>query len=178
MDRVDTPEWRVVRMVSASKVLSAGLTETYRSPKKVSYRLDVTIKPGAASGSVRDEIQFLTNDSESRGFPVLVTAQIQGELTATPSVLALGTPTSAVPATGRYIVRASKPFKIVGIEGTGEGYTASSDNNDAKALHVVTVNVKPEGGKSITVATRSFKIVTDLPGESPVMVTATVQGVQ
>jgi hypothetical protein len=178
IDRVGQPDWRVVKMVSASKVLNATLAETQRTAGMVSYRLDVSLKPGAPSGVVRDEIQFLTNDPESKGFPVLVTAQIRGELTATPSILALGAPTSAAPVTGRYIVRAPKPFKVVSIEGEGDGFTATADNKDAKPLHVVTVSLKAEDGKPITTPTRTFKIVTDLPGEGPAVVTATLQGVQ
>jgi hypothetical protein len=178
IDRVGQPDWRVVKMVSSTKVLSATLAETARGNGMVSYRLDISIKPNAPSGTVRDEIQLLTNDPESKGFPVLVTAQIRGELTATPGVLSLGTPSSAEPVKGSYIVRSSRPFKITDIQGSGDGYTATIDSRDARPLHVVTVTFKPEDGKPITAPSRTFKIATDLPGEQPVVVSATLQGVQ
>jgi hypothetical protein len=178
IDRVGQPDWRIVKMVSASKVLSATLAETQRNSGQVSYRLDVAIKPNAASGIVRDEIQFITNDNESQSFPVLVTAQIQGTITATPNVLALAAPTSEVPVVGRYIVRAPKPFKITGVEGQGEGYAVTVDNTEAKALHVVTLRVKAEAGKPAPAASRTFKLTTDLVGEGPAVVMATLQGVQ
>jgi len=178
IDRVGRPDWRVVKMVSASKVLNAKLSETNRSSQLVSYRLDVSIRPGAESATVRDEIQLLTNDPESKGFPVLVTAQIRGDLSATPSVLALGAPSPAAEVRGRYIVRASKPFKVLGIEGAGEGYTASADGADARPIHVVTVSFRAEQGKPVASVSRTFKILTDLPGEGPAVVTATLQGVQ
>ncbi len=178
IDRVGQPDWRVVRMVSASKVLNATLAETQRAGGSVSYRLDVSLKPGTPSGTVRDEIQFLTNDGESKGFPILVTAQIRGELTATPNVLALAAPTSAAPVTGRYIVRAPKPFKVVSIEGAGDGLTATIDNQESKPIHVVTLTVKTEGDAPISGPTRTLKILTDLPGEGPAVVTATLQGVR
>ena len=177
IDRVGRPDWQVVKMVSASKVLNATLVETQRDGGMVSYRLDVSIKPNASSGTVRDEIRLLTNDSESAGFPVLVTAQIRGALNATPSNLTFGA-TSSAPAQGRYLVRASKPFKIVTIEGIGDGFTAAADNEEAKTIHVVTVTFKPEEGKAIASPTRTFKIATDLPGEAPALVMATLQGVQ
>ena len=75
-------------MVSASKVLNATLAETQRTPGWSAIRLDVSLKPGAPWESSGTRSQFLTNDPESKGFPILVTAQIRGELTATPSILA------------------------------------------------------------------------------------------
>ena len=178
IDRIGRPEWRVVKMVSASKVLAATLAETQRAANgAVSYRLDVSVKPGAPAGYVRDEIQLLTNDSESRGFPVLVTAEVRGDLSASPNVLALPTPGTSEPAQGRFIVRASKPFKVVKIEGPGDGYSATPDDGNAKAIHVVTVSYQAEAGKA-AVPSRTFQIVTDLPGESPAVVTATLQGAQ
>jgi hypothetical protein len=178
IDRVGQPDWRIVKMVSASKVLNATLAETQRANGTVSYRLDVSIKPNAPSGLVRDEIELLTNDPESRGFPVTVTAEIRGDLAATPAMLSLAAPTSADPVQGRYIVRASKPFRVVAVEGIGDGYTATIDANVAKSLHVVTVSYHQDDQKPLASPTRTFKIVTDLPGEAPAVVTATLQGVQ
>ncbi|HEY2158772.1 MAG TPA: DUF1573 domain-containing protein [Isosphaeraceae bacterium] len=175
IDRIGQPEWRVVKMVSASKVLGAALAETQRANGMVSYRLDVSIKPGVPAGTVRDEIELLTNDPESRSFPVLVTAEVKGDLSASPSVLALGAPTSSEPVQGRFIVRSSKPFKVVKIEGAGDGFTASADDGVAKPIHVVTVAYRTDAGKPAGPA-RTFKIVTDLPGEAPASVTATLQG--
>ena len=178
IDRIGRPEWRVVKMVSASKVLTATLAETQRAADgAVSYRLDVSIKPGAPAGFVRDEIQLVTNDSESRGFPVLVTAEVRGDLSASPNVLALGVSGTSQAVQGRFIVRASKPFRVVKIEGPGDGYTATPDDGNAKAIHVVTVSYQAEAGKPV-LPSRTFQIVTDLPGESPAVVTATLQGAQ
>ena len=42
-------------------------------------------------------------------------------------------------------------------------------------MHVVTVSLKAEDGKLITTPTRTFKILTDLAGEAPAVVTATLQ---
>ncbi len=177
IDRVGQTDWRVVRMVSASKALGATLTETGRANGLVSYRLDVTIKLGAPAGHVRDEIRLMTNDTESGGFPILVTAEVRGDLTATPTLLSLGTATSAAPVQGRYVIRSSKPFKFTSIEGTGDGFTAIADSTDARPIHVVTVTFKPEPGKPLLGPSRTFKMTTDLAGEGPVIVMATIQSV-
>ena len=144
----------------------------------VSYRLDVSIKPGAPAGPVRDEIRLLTNDTESQGFPILVTAEVRGDLTATPNRLALTSANPSTPAQGRYVIRSSKPFKFTSIEGIGDGFTATPDNTEAKPIHVVTVTFKPEPGKPQPAPSRTFTMMTDLPGEGPVVVMATIAGGQ
>ena len=176
IDRVAKPGWKIVRMVSTSKVLTASLTEVARTSEMISYRLDVSIKPDTPSGLVRDEIQFITNDGESRGFPVLVTGQVRGELSVTPTVLALPAPTSAEPVKGRFVVRSGRPFKVMGVEGTGEGYETAIDSPDARPVHVVTISYRPDAKAPASTAGRTFKIVTDIPGEAPAVVTSTLQG--
>src|SRR5215218_6806399 len=90
IDRVGMPSWRVTRMVSASRVLNATLTETVRDGSTVGYSLAVSLKPETPAGVVRDEIRLLSNDPEAPTLPILVTAQVRGDLTAKPSVVSLG----------------------------------------------------------------------------------------
>jgi hypothetical protein len=174
IDRVGKPDWRVTRMVSASKALTASLQETQRVGENVSYRLSVALRPDAPAGTLRDEIRLLTNDPETPGIPVLVNAQIKGELTATPSLLSLG----QVPSTGtqgRYIVRATKPFSITRIDGSGDGFKLGVDDATKKPMHLVTLLYNPAEGTTRGDLTRRFRIATDLPGEPPLDVTATLR---
>ena len=90
IDRVGKPDWKVLKMVSASRAINASLQETKRSDGEVGYRLDVSIRPDATAGIVRDEIRLVTNDPETPAIPIPVTAQIQGDLSATPSLAAPG----------------------------------------------------------------------------------------
>jgi Protein of unknown function (DUF1573) len=174
IDRVGKPDWKVVRMVSASKVLNASLQETKRSNGEVGYRLNVSIKPEVAAGIVRDEIRLVTNDPETPGIPILVTAQIQGDLSATPTLLPLGDVTSAAGVQGRYIVRGSKPFAIAKVEGTGDGFELKAADSTRKPLHVLTLTYNPALRTSRGDQVKTFRIVTDLPGEAPLDVSATL----
>ena len=90
IDRIGKPDWKITKMVSASKVLRASLQETRRGNGEVGYRLNVSLKPEITSGVVRDEIRLVTNDPETPAIPILVTAQVQGDLSASPSLLPLG----------------------------------------------------------------------------------------
>jgi hypothetical protein len=174
IDRINAPDWRFVRMVSASRVLNAQLAETARSGSTVSYALTVSLKPDAPAGPLRDEIQLLSNDPEAPSVHILVTAWIRGELTAAPSVLALGQLNSSKSAQGRFVVRAPRPFVIQAVEGAGDGFTISAVDSKRQAMHVVTVAYKPDEGSTRGDIRRLFRVHTDLPGEPPLDLTATL----
>lgn len=172
VDQVGKPDWKIVRMVSASKAVNALLHETRRANGEVGYRLDVSLKPDAPAGIVRDEIRLMTNDPETPGIPVLVTAQIRGDLSASPSLLSLGNVSSAAGAQGKFVVRSSRPFAITKIEGAGDGFKIDDATPGKKPMHVVTLQYNPAQGTTRGDLHRTFRITTDLPGEAPLDVAA------
>lgn len=174
IDRINLEGWRVHRMVSGSRVLSAKLVETQRQGGAVSYQLTVGLKPEAPAGLVRDEIRILSNDPETPSIPVMVTAWIRGELSASPSILSMGQVHSAGGVQGRFVVRGAHPFAIVGIEGNGDGFTATAPTGARQAVHVVTVTYRPDQGSTRGDLRRTFRVHTDLPNEPPVDLTATL----
>ena len=174
IDRVGKPDWKVVKMVSASKALTASLQETRRTNGEVGYQLNVGLKPDAPAGIVRDEIRLMTNDPETPGIPVLVTAQIRGDLSATPSLLPMGTAPKGQGAQGKFIVRSSKPFSITKLEGAGDGFTLTDTTPGAKPMHIVSLSYNPAQGSTRGDLHRTFRITTDQPGEAPLDVAATL----
>jgi hypothetical protein len=174
IDRINAEGWRFVRMVSGSRALNAQLVETGRNAGSVSYSLSVSLRPDAQAGLIRDEIRMMSNDTETPSIPVMVTAWIRGDLTAAPSVLAFGQVNSSGPVQGRFIIRGSRPFTIQSIEGTGDGFVTSEAKKDPQAVHVVTVAYKPEEGTTRGDIRRVFRVHTDLPGEPPLDLTATL----
>ena len=175
IDRINAEGWRFTRMVSGSRAISAQLVETGRNAGAVSYSLSVTLRPDAPAGLFRDEIRMISNDRETPNIPVMVTAWIRGDLTASPSILALGQVHSAAGVQGRFIIRGSRPFTIQSIEGAGDGFSASEAKKEPQAVHVLTVAYKPEEGTTRGDIRRVFRVRTDLPGEPPLDVTATLQ---
>ncbi len=134
----------------------------------------VSLKPDAAAGLIRDEIRLVTNDPETPSIPVPIGAQIQGELTATPASLALGNVSSAAGVQGKFVVKASKPFAIAKIEGAGDGFALKEGESAKKALHILTLTFNPAEAKTRGDLTKSFRITTDLPGEAPLDVSASL----
>jgi hypothetical protein len=157
IDRINSPNWRFTRMVSASRVLNAQIVETARKGGDVSYALHVSIKPDAPTGVLRAELRLFSNDAESPSIPIMVTGVVRGDLTAAPSVLSLGQVHSSAGAQGRFVVRASRPFAIRSIEGAGDGFLTSSPDGTRQPTHVVTVAYKPEDGTTLGDIKRVFR---------------------
>ncbi len=174
IDRINAEGWRFVRMVSGSRAINAQLVETGRNAGSVSYSLTVSLKPDAPAGVIRDEIRMISNDPETPSIPVMVTAWIRGELTAAPSILAFGEVNSSAGVQGRFIIRGSRPFTIQSIEGVGDGFVTSESKTSPQSVHVVTVAYKPEEGTTRGDIRRIFRVHTDLPGEPPLDLTATL----
>jgi hypothetical protein len=175
LERIGAPNWEVERMVSACRAIDASMDETRRADGLVQYTLTVTLKPDAPAGPLRDEIRILTNDPETRSISVILSAQVRGELGASPSVLSLGRVVSASGASGHVWIRGSKPFAVTAAEGTGDGFSITADDTTRKPLHRLTVSYKPDEGTIRGDLRRTFRIHTDMPGEPPVDVMAAVR---
>jgi hypothetical protein len=174
IDRIGKPDWKIVKLTSACKAIQATLRETQRQDGAVGYQLEVALKPGAPAGVIRDEIRLITNDPETPSIPVPVGATIKGDLAATPPSLSLGTVVSAAGVQGKFVVRASKPFTIAKVEGTGDGFRLSEADAKPKALHVLTLTYNPAEGRTRGDLVKTFRVTTDLPGEPPLDLSATL----
>jgi hypothetical protein len=174
IDRINAPGWKFVRMVSACRAIDANLAETSRTATSASYKLTVSMKPDAPAGLLHDEIRLISNDSEAPSIPLMVTAVVRGDLSAAPSVLSLGQIHSAAGAQGRFVVRSSRPFTIQSIEGVSDGFSTSLPDGTRQPMHVVTVAYKPEEGTTRGDIRHIFRVHTDLPGEPPLDLTATL----
>jgi hypothetical protein len=165
IDRIGLSSWKVERMVCASRALTGQLVETARNESTVQYTLTLALKPDAPAGIIRDEIRILTNDPETAAIPIPVTALVRGDLVASPSVLALGRVTSAGGAQGRFLIRASKAFTILSVEGSGDGFSVAPVDASKAPAHILTVAYRPEEGRTRGDLKCTLRVVTDLPGE-------------
>ncbi|MFO0908943.1 MAG: DUF1573 domain-containing protein [Isosphaeraceae bacterium] len=174
IERVGNPNWRLTRMASGCRAIDATLVEAGRTAAGAAYRMTVTLKSDAPAGTFRDEIRVFTNDPQSPVVPVLVTGSVRGELTASPNMLALGQVSSTAPATGKFLVRATRPFVIKGFEGIGDGFKALVDDATPKPIHVVTVQFHPEESTTRGDLRKVIRAHSDLAGEPPVDLTVTL----
>ncbi|MSR31684.1 MAG: DUF1573 domain-containing protein [Gemmataceae bacterium] len=161
-------DWKITELVSKDLPVDAILKETYRRPGQVGYEVQVTLKPGAASGSFKDFLYLKTNDSTTPLLAVLVEGVIQSSLTVSPQLLSLGSIKQDEPLTRRVVVRGNKPFLVLGVDGLGDGIELGSPPSTTPA-EVQTVTFKCTR-KLAGDFRKELKIKTDLQ-ETPLTVT-------
>ena len=120
-------DWRITELIARDQPFEATYRELYREPGKVGYQVKVTLKADAPSGPLKRELHLRTNDPGSPLIAVLVEADVQTSLSVSPSVLRLGNCTVGDSLVRKVQVRAAKPFKILAVEGQGDGITLSSE---------------------------------------------------
>lgn len=173
IDRLAGTDWRIERMYATRRIheyVDASLQQTYRNAQGIGYRLTAGIKPDAPVGLLREEIRLVTNDPETPVVPVMVTVEIRGRLAVSPSLLALGTVSSAGgPVQARVVVRGAAPFRITAIEGNGDGFQLAAASEDApRTVHILAMSFQPDQSPLRGDLKRTFRVVTDLAGEAPV----------
>ncbi len=162
-----TLNWTVTEaVVGKDAPFEATFKEIYRKPGQVGYKVEVTLKPDAPTGNLKDFVYLKTNDPAAATVPVLVDANVQSALTVTPGLLNLGSIKVNEALTRRVVLRGSKPFKVTGIEGGGTDITLSDPSATAAAVQTVTFKcqlTKPGEFK------RELQLKTDLQ-DSPITV--------
>jgi len=138
-------DWRVKGVAEHSLPLDVKIEEMYRRPgpiTQVGYRLTLNLKATAPAGSHRWELLLQTNDNASPTVPMLVEATVQAALSVVPSPLHLSGVPLGQEVTKKVLVRGSKPFRILAVDGQGDGLVVEVPAV-AAAVQVVTVKWHP-----------------------------------
>jgi hypothetical protein len=165
-------DWRVTEIAGHSYPVEATFKEQYRRPGQVGYRVTVSLKADAPSGALKCELFLKTNDPASPLVPVLVEATVQASLSVVPSNLNLGNLKLGESITKKVIVRGNKPFRVLAVDGAGEGVATEPLPTVAAPTQIVLIKCQPDKVGNLK---RQLKLKTDLDKES--VVTVTVEGV-
>jgi len=154
-------DWRVTEVVVAKdQPFEATIKDLYRRPGQVGYQLRVVLKGDAPVGPLKESIYLKTNDPASPTVPVVVEANIQSPLMVSPSLLTLRELKVGDTVTRKVVVRASKPFRILGLEGAGEGVSLGAELSPTAAqVQFVTLRCQLS---TLGDFRREIKIKTDL----------------
>ncbi len=166
--------WQITGPAGENDLFDVHYQQAYRQPGQVGYRVQLALKPGAPPGTHKGELQLLTNDPNNRVVQIPYEVTVQAALSATPDVTRFGAVKAGEPATPRRaFVRASKPFRIVGVEGDGDGLSVEYPQT-ANMIQTVTIKLQPTQPGRFQ---RTITIKTDLDGGASVQhrVEATVQ---
>jgi hypothetical protein len=160
--------WQVTEVVAKDMPLDITFKEMYRRPGQVGYQVRVTLKPDAPVGPFKEEVFLKTNDPASPLVPILVEAMVQSALTVSPPVLGLGVVKAGEVLTRRVVVRGNRPFRVVGVDGTGDGIILDgTPATTAAPVQILTFKCQIAAPGDFR---RALKIKTDLQ-DIPVMLT-------
>lgn len=133
------------------------------------YRIHATVKGDAAAGAFKQEVIVKTNDPTSPTLTFNVLGNIQATLSVQPELLNLTGVKVGATESKKILVRGTRPFRILGIDGQGDGITAVSQDREA-TTQIVEIRFQPPRTGDMR---KQLVIRTDLDNEA---VTVTVQG--
>lgn len=170
VDYAGAVDFRITEVVENNAPVKVSFKEMFRGPgpggNKVSYRVTAELKEGAASGVFRQEVFLRTNDPAGPLLPIPVEGLVQASLSAVPNTLEVGSLKLGDEKLQRVMVRGGQPFRIIGIEGAGDGITYELP---AAPSMIQTVVFHFKGEKTGDV-NRKLQIKTDLATDSAVSI--------
>jgi hypothetical protein len=116
--------------------------ELYRQQGKVGYQLQLTLKPDAPPGTIKEDIYLKTNDPNTPMVPLMVEANVLPALTVAPSPLNLGTVKVGDALIRRVVVRGTKPFTLTAVEGASEVTPAGELKTAPSTVQTLTLQIK------------------------------------
>lgn len=173
-------DWKVTELVPPRGPFTAQVVETDRGgilKGGAEYLLTVTLKPNTPAGPIAEQLTLKTNDPNTPLVQVAVTGVVAPPLEVAPSRVRLDATPVGQAASMRVVLRAAKPFRVLGVEGTGPGVTVELPSTAANPLPVQVVTVKFEPTKPGLVD-RDVRIKTDLDGGAVVTVPVEAEGVK
>ncbi len=172
--------WKVTGVVTKGAPVDVTVDELYRRASQppgqpgqigqVGYRLKVTLKADAPSGSLKQDIFLQTTDPASPLVPALIEGTVQASLTAVPGTVSLGNLKVGEAQLRRVVLRGNKPFRVLSADGLGDGLTTEELPKTAAAVQIVTVKCQPAKAGELR---RQVIFKTDLDDAS---VTVTIEG--
>jgi len=165
------PDWAIHEMKTISDHVVAKLQEQGRSPGgQVNYVLTATLKPSAPIGYFKDEITLKTNDPTSPTIPVSVTANVQSNVTVSPSVMNLGRVRPGETVKKTIMVRSAQPFKVIGAKASRADLAVAAAGDQSRPLHTVSFTFKAPAQPGPYNAV--IEVETDIKDEPPARLTA------
>lgn len=143
-------DWQLKEVAIAKDLpVDVVTTEKYRRPGQVGYTLEVTLRPDAPTGILKDFIHLKTNDPNAAMVPLLIEAKVAAALTVLPREIKLGIVKANDPLIRRVVVQANKPFRVLEVVGLDNNVTLDNTQNTTVA----------------PVQTLTFRLLFDKPGE-------------
>lgn len=152
--------WNITDVRSANENLEVELSDAIRQQGRTVYNMTVRLKGDAPAGYINDTLTLVTDDRNIPTVPLAVEGKVTPALTVSPGSLFLGVLEPGQSVTKQLVVRAKKPFKIVGIRCDGEAFEFKT-NDQARAVHLIPVTFT--AGNDLGEIEQVIEIETNLP---------------
>lgn len=161
--------WKLTEVAPVQGPFEVKFTEVSRGgPLRggAEYQVDVTLKSSAAPGPFSEQINIKTNDTSHPIVQLMVTGTITAPLEVAPGKVRLDPVPVGQATTQRVSVRAAKPFKIMGVDGDGDGISVELPQLGAAGapvtnVQILTVRFEPAAPGTVS---RVLRIRTDIEG--------------
>ena len=170
----------LMEVVASPAPLEVQLTETSRGgPLRggVEYLVTVGLKPTAPAGPISEQITLKTNDAANPLIQIAVSGTIALPLEVAPARVRMENVAIGQSGTQRVLIRAAKPFKVLSVEGAGEGVTVELPTTAGTALPVQVLTVKFDRKKPDALD-RDLRVKTDLDGGTTVTVPVEAEAIK
>jgi hypothetical protein len=155
----------ITEVKSESNYIQPSVKQVKNEAGQLSYELTAKLRGDAPVGRWYTDVWLKTNNPEIPQIRVPLTVEVESALSLSPEAVTLG----QVPVDGegerRVILRGVKPFKITEIKGADDQLAIRDNTQEAKAVHVLTVKLKPAAPGDVS---RNLKIVTDLAEDNEI----------
>lgn len=172
-------DWRVTEVVPPGGPIDVQVKELSRGgvlKGGVEYTVEVTLKPTAPAGPISETVTLKTNDPTNPLVQITVTGTVAAPLVVDPGRVQLDGVPVGQSRVMRVAVRSARPFRVVGVDGTGDGITAELPAAPA-ALPYQVVTIKFEATQP-GVVSKQLVIRTDLDGGARVVLPVEAEGVK
>jgi hypothetical protein len=157
-----TLDWKVKEVVTNGLPVEAKLEPLPKQVGQAGYKVSLSLKADAPPGALKGEMFLKTNDPVSPLLPLLVEGNIQAALSVSPSLVRLSARVDESHSAS-VAVRGNKAFRILAVEGAGDGVTVANELPDAAAdAHRLTFRFKKDTAGEFR---RKLKVSTDLQKE-------------
>jgi hypothetical protein len=155
------PGWQVTGATCESNYVQPGVTLVRRNGYDVTYQLTAKMRPDAPPGRWYTDVWLTTNHPGMPRVRVPLTVEIESALTVSPGTVVLGKVKAGTEAERKVILRGVEPFVITKVTGTDGQVKVQDSTGERKAVHVLTVTLRPNQAGDLS---RTLRVFTDLKG--------------
>lgn len=164
-------DWRITEAVTPHGPFDVQVTETSRGgPLRggAEYAVTVGLKANAPPGPLADTLTLKTNDPANPVVTLAVTGAVSVPLEVAPARVRFDPVTVGQSASQRVLVRAARPFRVLGVNGAvGDITVELPATTTPLPLHAITVKFDPT---RLGAVSQQLQIRTDLDGGATVTV--------